>query len=202
MFGGPLGIPRVGICIVTNSRASPKGSDIIRRWAKVQFCFSQHKISWGHVDDIPLSGLAQPPASAPRSPKISAISNGGPTVPQSPSVVPRSPRISSSNNGGPMVPKTPSPLPPARAGDQAEATCRKPSNISLRSNVSTCVATCHTIATCHVSRVPSNVSRQSSLVSDPGQLYVWEVWPVAGSQVRLSKEVAGVTHSQLSWNQL
>ena len=84
-----------------------------------------------------------------------------------------------------MVPKTPSPLPPARAGDQAEAAGRKPSNISLRSNVSTCVATCHTIATC-----PSNVSRQSSLVSDPGQLYVWEVWPVAGSQVRLSKEVA------------
>ena len=83
-----------------------------------------------------------------------------------------------------MLPKTPSPLPPARAGDQTEAAGRKPSNISLRSNVSTCVATCH------VSRVPSNVSRQSSLVSDPGQLYVWEVWPVAGSQVRLSKEVA------------
>ena len=150
--GNPLSIPGVGICFVTNSRASPKGSDMIRRWAKVQFCFSQHKISWGHVDDIPLSGLAQPPASAPRSPKIST-SNGGPTVPKSPSVVPRSPRISSSNNGGPMVPKTPSPLPPARAGDQAEAAGRKPSNISLRSNVSTCVVTCHVSHYCHVSQV-------------------------------------------------
>ena len=88
------------------------------------------------------------------------------------------------------MPKTPSPLPPARAGDQAEAAGRKPSNISLRSNVSTCVVTCHVSRVTLLSRVPSNVSRQSSLVSDPGQLYVWEVWPVAGSQVRLSKEVA------------
>ena len=153
MSGDPLCIPGVGICFVTYSRASLKGSDIIIRWAKVQFCFSQHKISWGHVADIPLSGLAQSPASAPRSPKISATSNGGSMVPKSPSVVPRSPKISASNNGGPMVPKTPSPLPPARAADQAEAAGRKPSNISLRSNVSTCVGTWHVSHYCHVSRV-------------------------------------------------